>query len=310
MIINNPPATSSGGVGDTIPLGTSETAGTNLFIDTSPTTPTGGVVIYAVKRANRRMLGWKTPTGRTERFSPWLGSNNRYEYSAVVNATTYSTYGCPTFTVGQAAVQAALTNTNFLTTQKRNQQTLATAAAILSQTSPQFMAFRAPGNGGGGFHMCWRFGIVALPTDGKLFCGMTGHATTPQTATNVNPSTLLNCIGLAKDSSATTTLKFLMGGSTANSISGTLTNTGTMTGIANTFWQVEIFCKAADTGFGWRVTRTSSTGVETVDEGTSTGTAGTQMPADNMPLAPMLYMANTSAVTITMNFSQFFLETD
>ncbi len=285
----------------------------NQWSTTSPTTPSEGVLLYGVKRANRRMLGFKSPTGRTERVAPWQGSNNTVSYTPPYNllqaAATITGVGAQ-FTIVTAATAKPYATTNFLTMQRGFQQTIATAAGMLEVFSPALMCSRNPGNAGGGFHACWRFGIVALPTDAKLFCGMTSSGSA---MTNVNPNTLFNVIGLCKISTNTTSLTMVANGSSGTGqTTVTLPNTGTMTGIANTFWQVELFCKSGDTQFGFRVTRTSSTGVETIDEGLVTGTQGAAggIPADATAFAPHCWVGNTTAVTLTTQFTSYFMESD
>jgi len=220
-----------------------------LYSTTSPSTPSEGVAIFGVQRANRRMIGYKTVNGRTERIGSWMGSNNTVLCQANYNLVTVTSVGAALSIVTAANTQPFAT-TNFLTQQRRNRQTIATIAGMLEQWGP-LMASRLPGNGGGGFHISWRFGIVALNTDAKLFCGLTSAAAA---MTNVNPSTLFNLVGLGKDSDDTTTLALFSNGGSGTAQKVTLTNTGTMTGIDNTTWQVELFCSASDTVFGYRVT--------------------------------------------------------
>jgi hypothetical protein len=297
---------------DPVPVG--DNSGT-LYSTTLPSTPTEGVKLFAAKRANRRMLAWITPTGRFERVGPWLGNNNTVWYSppyntaqAISAAITTNAMGAQFAVAGVAATAKPYATTNFLTMQRGFQQTLAAATSIFEVSGP-LMCSRNPGSNEGGFHAAWRFGIVALNTDAKMFCGMMSTATA---ATNVNPNTLFNIVGLGKVSTDTTVLKMFANGSSGTAQGITLTNTGTMTGIANTWWQVEIFCKSGDTQFGFRVTRTSSAGVETVDEGVITGTQGAAggIPADTTAFAPHWWMANTTAVTLTGQFGQFFMDTD
>lgn len=278
-----------------------------LYSTSAPAAPVQGVRIYGIKRANRHMIGWITPTGRTERVAPWLGSNNRVEYAAQINTATYTSSNA-VFAVVIAATALPFSTTNYLTAQRRNQQTISTAGGMVEQFGP-LMCARLPGNGAGGFHMAWRFGIVALNTDAKLFCGLN---TAVIAMTNVNPSTLFSIVGLGKDATDTTTLAFFANGGSGTAQKIALPNTGTMTGIANTWWQVEIFCKAGDTQFGYRISRTSSAGVETNDEGVTTGTqnGAAGIPADATAFAPHLWACSTTAVATTINFSQFFLETD
>lgn len=278
-----------------------------LYTTTTPNTPLEGVALYGVKRANRRMLGYKTPTGRTERLGPWMGSNNTVLVQANYNVTTMTSIGA-VLTAVTAATAIPYATTNFLTVQRRNQQTISTLGGMIEQWGP-LMCSRAPGNGGGGFHAAFRFGIVALNIDAKLFCGFTSAAAA---MTNVNPSTLFNIIGLGKDATDTTTLALFANGASGTAQKIALPNTGTMTGIANAFFQVELFTAAGGTQFGYRVTRTSSAGAETIDEGVTTGTQGgaAGIPADATAFAPHLWGASTTAVATTLQFSQFFMDSD
>jgi hypothetical protein len=279
-----------------------------IYSTTLPTAPTEGSVLYSAKRANRRMLEWMTPTGRNERVGPWLGDNNTLLVQATWNATTLTSMGLTFSAITGTVTGQTYATTNYLTMQRRVQATSSATTTMPAFEGVTGICSRAPGNGGGGFHAAWRFGIVALPTDAKFFCGFASTAL----FANVNPNTLFNIIGLGKISTNTTTLALYANGSSGTAQAITLTNTGSMTNIANTFWQVEIFCKTGDTQFGYRVTRISSAGVEAVDEGVTTGTQGgaAGIPADATVFAPHLWCGPTTAVAHTIQFCQFFLDSD
>ncbi len=300
---------------DPLPLGSTTAA---LFATTTPAIPTEGIALYGVKRANRRMIGYITPTGRTERLGPWLGSNNRLEYSANVGQSTFTSANITFAASAPATAAAPLAATSYLALQRRTSQTLA-AAGVIYQYSASLIGGRNPGFGGGGFHVCFRFGLSQLGasnnlTNYRLFCGLRAANTAP---TSVDPTTQFSIIGFGKNS-ADTTFSMMANGATGTAqkipVTGGLVNTGSAAAatVLNAMYQVEIFCKAGDTQFGYRVTRTLANGTESVDEGVTTGTQGGAggIPGDTILFTPVLYLGVVNAETHIMNFIQFFCETD
>jgi hypothetical protein len=284
------------------------------------------------------MIGYIAPSGRTERIGPWLGSNYRHEHSVQNNLST-ATNTNMTMTTLPAFSVAELGPTNYFTMQKRANQSIATATGISYNFGPQFLCGRNVVTGTGGFHACWRFGFAQLGNtaatplaDWRFFCGLRGvvgvaAGTTELTApTSVNPTTLSQIVGMGKDSADTTFSIMVNGASgTASKLSGanglttntnsavasTLVSTTTL-GIGIAWFQFEIFCKANDTQFGWRLSRTNATGVESVDEGVTTGTQGAAagIPSDTCLFQPFIWLGNVTAQTHILAYSQFFMEID
>lgn len=287
---------------------------TEVTADTpSSGTPATGTTIFSANRANRRLPAFIDPNGRTERLQTFLGANDTIHIDVTgAGPTASATVGYNALggnmaaDVGGTFGLPALTTTNYLTMQ--NRKTIAVAATvnlIIESKASHFWCSRR--SVGGGFHFTQRFGLeTVIPGTGRLFAGLAG-----QTAalTNVDPlGGFAQSIGLFKNS-ADTTLRLMLSAAAGTNQAVVLTNTGAVGwNTAGTMFQVEIFCKTGDTGFGWRVTRwTPSTGATVSDQGyVSAG----NMPAIDTLFCPHLFAVNVAATATTLAFVSMYCETD
>lgn len=288
---------------DPFPLGDSTAT---LYSTTSPTTPTEGVVVYCAERANRRMIGWKTPTGRTERVGPWLGSNFRAEWApstvtTAVAVASMTQYGIAMQALVGTPTVGTIATTNYMTMQRRTVMTgsATTTAGVLELKSSTSMCSR--NTTGGGFHACFRFGLVTYYSDCRIFVGFT--SATSAMAAGTDPTALLNIIGIGKNG-ADSALTIMSNDGSGAATKTTLTNTGG-TLANNNCYQVEFFCKPGDTSIGYRVER-MDTGA--VDE----GQISSDLPAEATLFVPHMWMANNTAhnPAVGMAIMSFFVETD
>jgi hypothetical protein len=166
--------------------------------------------------------------------------------------------------------------------------------ALGSATSPAY----------GGFYMTIRFGYYSHAANKRSFTGITSSVAAP---TNVEPSTLTNCIGVGQGA-ANTNLFIYYGGSAAQ----TPINLGSSfpANTSDTDWyELALFSPpTSNNTVYYQVTRLNTGDVAT---GTLTGTAGTVLPANTTFLSFRHWITNNTGATATgMAFGGWWAETD
>lgn len=300
MIINNVPVSGGGGTTDPLALPTDYTT-------TAPATPSTGVTLFSRLSAGRRMPAFVTPTGRTERIGPWLGNNTRYEYYPVINSTSLNALGFTAIApVGTSTLQN-LSNTNFMTSQRRLQLHSAATAGAMIEMKPAMplVMRRSPGVG---FHVVMRFGISALVTNSRWFFGISSGAaaTAPAAWSNVDPSTQLNIAGILKDGADT---NFQVASNDSTGAATKHTNLTTIGAPAlNYTYQIELFATVTNTSsIGWRVTRWTDTGAEAMEQGTFT----TDLPDIAGFYSPRIWGSNNATAAANgIHFMYWYIEQD
>jgi hypothetical protein len=287
--------TPSGGGGSTDPLWLP-----TEYVTTNPANPASGVVLFALKRGNRRIPGWEGTDGRVQRVQAAIGGNNVYWDRATWGAATTSAIGVGW--TGTLTLVAGPTS-GYLNSLPRGTMTIATAAGMLDRrTAVNFLNREAIW---GGYHVHMRFGTPALPTDAKVFFGLSGTAA-GTAFTNVNPSTFLNIFGVGKDQTDTALSVFSNDG-TGAATKTALPNTGSLTNIANATFQVDIYTVPGGVDIGIRVQRyNNADGATTVDE----LVIATDLPVAATYKGVRYWMANTTAVTLTFAYIHTYIETD
>jgi hypothetical protein len=276
-------------------------------------TPTTGVRLFAATRANRRLPGYISPTGRSERLQPFLGSNEIMLVDVPAGGTLYNTLGTAMAADVGTATTPNITTTNLLTMQPRRVLAVAATVNLMmeAKASAPWCSRRLVG---GGFHFTTRFGLeTVLPATGRLFVGLTDSTTALTSADQLG--TVTNSIGINKQSAGTTLTLLLANTPASQNQSIVLTNTGAVGwNVAGTMFQLEIFCKPNDTGFGYRVTRwvpgstpNTSAPVVAIDDGfVSTG----QLPAIDTLFVPHIWAQNVAATATSFAFIQMYKESD
>jgi hypothetical protein len=156
----------------------------------------------------------------------------------------------------------------------------------------------------GGFYMTSRFGHLTVVANKRSFVGMTSSIANP---TNVEPSTLTNCIGVGQGA-ANTNLFIYYGGSAAQ----TPIDLGTSfpTNTSDTDWyELTLFAPpTSNNTVYYQVVRLNTGDVAT---GTLTGTAGTVLPANTTFLNFRHWITNnTTAAATQLQFGGWWIETD
>jgi hypothetical protein len=160
------------------------------------------------------------------------------------------------------------------------------------------------GAGLGGFHIVIRFGFSVVTSDMRAFVGPRALTGAP---TNVEPSTLVNCIGVGRGA-ANTTLHLYYGGSSAQTPIDLGANFPANT--ANTdMYDLALFAPPSTTGvINWHVTRLNTGDTAT---GQVSG-AATAVPSATTLLSPInAYVTNNAtAAAVGLDIASYYVETD
>lgn len=271
-----------------------------LIPASAPTAPTDGIKVFARDLASRVLPAFVGPSGLDSALQPFLGRNKiGYWHTpgnaavapagmGLANATTIGTTG----TRNVAA-------TNLLTSLRRAYNVSAGTAGASGGWRLGVAQFFRSSNPWGGFFLATRIGEDNVITDSRCFVGL--HTSTSAIG-NVNPSTLLNIIGVGFDS--TESVWSVM----HNDGSGTATKVSLGAGYpANTSdeaYDVIIFAPPGQTKVWVQMIRLS-TGTSVTTEITS------DVPALDTLLAIHVWCNNgPTASAKGINLSTLYIETD
>ena len=156
----------------------------------------------------------------------------------------------------------------------------------------------------GGFYYVHKFGIADTVANPRTFVGLTSAFSAPS---NVEPSTLTNCIGVGQGAS-NTNLFVYYGGSAAQ----TPIDLGASfpTNTSSTDWyELTLFAPPTSNNTVYYQVIRLNTGDKA--SGTLTGTAGTVLPANTTLLSLRAWRTNNAtASTTTLSVGNIYMETD
>lgn len=271
--------------------------------------PSGNLLIYTKAIAGRQMLKIKGASGLDTPLQPILAQNKVCLWNASFGTTTVpGLWGFPApTTVGTATARSPAT-TNILTRLKR------IAYVSSSGTTGQLASWRLPvaaftlggdASNFGGFNTIIRFGIsdASLVGVARMFVGMSSST---GAATNVDPGTLTNVIGVGHTTS-NTNLYIYYGGSAAQ----TRIDLGADFPVAiTTAYELALFAPPnSNNTVYYRVT---NLGTAAEASGTLTAaTPGTQLPANTTLLGLQIWRTNNSSTgAVALDISSIYVETD
>lgn len=287
-----------------------------LVANASPVTPpAGSTKLFGKTFGNARVMPAVVgPSGMDYALMPsmwrqkigiWTPPGNGVVNPGVFGTTAWTV-------VGTTTIRNVVT-TNLLTRMRRLAfVSAATAGSLASLRTAAAQYSTGDGAGLGGFFASFRFAIsdAVAVTGARQFVGMTSNTAAP---TNVEPSTLTNCIGIAQLSTDAAQLYLVYGGSAAQTAVPLGTNFPPMTGTGITngvAYDLTIWCPPNSNGVvSWTLERIGtafSTG------GTITpGTPGTQTPANTTLMNPVIWRSNNAqALGVGFDLINFYIETD
>ena len=281
----------------------------NLSLATPSASPADTVTAFCQNIAGRMMLAMIGPSGLAAGLQPFLARNAIGYWRPPGNAVTVPGvlgYLAPTI-VGTATARNVAT-TNFFTRLRRlGYVTLATVGLIAESRVAAAQVTLGNGAGLGGFTKIVRFGCSdpATVAGARQFVGMSNSIAA---ATNVEPSTLVNSIGVGHGA-ADTTLKLYYGGSAAQPPIDLGVNFPANT-LSVDAYELALFSSPFLGSVGYMVTRLNTgqvaTGVLTA------ATAGLQLPLNTTLLShhKAWRTNNATALAVGLDIISDYIETD
>lgn len=174
----------------------------------------GHATLYAKTVAGRMMVKMVGPSGLDTALQPFMARNKVGIWVPPGSATTLpGVFGYTTPTAVGTATVRNVTTTNLFTRMRRLGYVSATTAGSLASIRVAVAQITTGTGSLGGFHKVIRFGVsdAAKVAGARMFMGISSSVAAP---TNVEPSTLLNSVGIGHGA-ADTNMKLYYGGSTA-----------------------------------------------------------------------------------------------
>ena len=286
---------------------------TSMLLDAQSTdvsTPaSGNLAVYSVASSGRLMLKHVDPTGMHSALQPFLARNKVGYWDPPGNATTVpGVFGYTAPTVLGTATARTIAVTSLFTRMRRlGYVSSATAGNFAGQYLTVAQVTVGDGSGNGGFHKVCRFGCSdALAVSGaRQFVGLSSTTSAP---TNVEPSTLTNCIGVGHGASDTN-LKIFYGGTAAQTPIDLGSNFPANT-LSTDVYDVSFFAPTnVNNVVYYEVTRLNTGNAAS---GTLTGTAGTALPSSTTLLAYQRAWRcnNATGKAVGLDIMSDYIETD
>ena len=268
--------------------------------------PGAGVVRSGVRTlAAREFLSSRGSLWPEEVMQGHIGRMQRIEWRGQNNTTVIS-QGAAAPTVATAQTRAVAATSKATRTIRSGAVSTAVAGTIASflPASSTAIATISDGSGNGGFLAIFRFVVsdAATVSGARMFVGMWSST---GSATNVESSSLTNCIGVAAISTSSN-LFICFGGSTAQTAIDLGASFPANTLSADVY-ELVIHAPPTSTNVSWQVTRLNTGDIAS---GTITNTTpGTTLPASTTFLAPRLYRTNNAtALTVGLDLASMVLE--
>ena len=289
---------------------------TNNFLfghtNTATIPPADHTTIWGKGLAKRGLISCMGASGMDYPLQPSIWRQKIGLWTPPGNSTTVPGvvgFAAPT-AVGTATARNVAT-TNVSTRMRRlGYVSAATAAALAGQyiTVAQFTVGSGGGTDGSGFFYSCRFIVsdAAAVAGARMFVGLSSTVAAP---TNVEPTTLLNSIGIAQLSTDNTQLYIVYGGSAAQAAIPLGTTFTPLQGTVNAF-DLTLFAPPSLNGvINYRVDKIN-TG-EFVEGTITPGTVGVQTPLSTTLLAHRAWRTNNATLlAVGLDICNIYLETD
>lgn len=279
----------------------------------SPTVPAADfVTLFNRKIAGRSMLAQIGPSGLDTAMQPLLARNKVGFWCPPGNATTLpGVFGFTAYTAVGTVTARNVATTNIFTRMRRLGYVTAATAGALASTRVAVAQITTGvtlvGVVAGGFFKVIRFGIsdsAGVVAVARMFVGISSSIVA---ATNVEPSTLVNSIGVgcgAADSNL-----FLYYGGSAAQPPINLGAAFPLLAASTDVYELALFCAPGSASVGYQVTR-----INTGDSvsGILTGAAGTVLPSSSTLLtySNNWRTNNTAAAAVGLDIFSDYIETD
>ena len=274
-----------------------------LISDPTPP-PDGYCNLYAKKIGGRTMLMQMGPTGLDTSFQPNMGGNKFGLWMPPGGATTVpGLFGMAALTGTGTATSRALAVTNLLTRMTRLGYVSAATAGSLSGGREAVAKFTLGAGGGlGGFFYRTRFGVsdAANVSGARMFVGLAAATGAP---TNVEPTTLVNAVGVCQLSTSTNLQMYCAGASAGTNIVDLGANFPANTLSADAY-EIALFSPSNGGQIFYRITRLNT---PYVAEGSFTS----GLPSSSTLLCHQIWRCNNAtALAVGIDICGIYMETD
>jgi hypothetical protein len=278
------------------------------FTTTSPAVPTAGVTEFSRRRAGRAMpsnIGAPLNVADSAleyTFQPSMFQKAVGMLTPTGNGTGLAAQGLNASVTGTTTARNVAT-TNLMTAIRRlGYVSAATAAASAGVRHGALQFYLGNATGRGGFFYVSRFGVshAAAVADARGFVGLLNSAAV---IGNVNPSTLLNMIGVAWDN-AQTTLRIMSNDATGVATSVDLGANFPSNTLSADMYELRLFATPNSSRVYWSVERL---GTSFIAEGVITA----DLPAANTLLSPQVWINNgATALAVGIDIGVQYIETE
>lgn len=275
----------------------------------SPAVPGSGVSLFGRQIAGRSLPAFIGPSGLDSALQPLIARNKIAFWNPPGNATTApGVLGMAALSATGTATARNVATTNLFTRMKRLGYVSAGTAGSLAGGRLNVAQFTTGGGGSpavGGFTFIARFGCsdAATVSGARQFCGVLSATGAP---TNVEPSTLTQCIGVG-NGAADSNLKLYFGGSAAQTPIDLGANFPANT-LSVDAYELAIFAPPGGGAPSYLVTRLNTGNAAS---GTLTGSAGTAWPSSTTLLALSLWRSNNAtALAVGIDICSIYVEQD
>ena len=276
----------------------------DLPVIASPAAPPDGMLsIYAKKVGGRTMLMQMGPSGLDTSFQPNLGGNKVAMWMPPGNSTTVpGVFGMAALTAVGTATARNVATTNMLTRMTRlGYVSAATAGSMASVREAAAKYTLGAGAGLGGFFYRVRFGVsdAATVAGARMFVGLSASTAA---ATNVEPNTLTNAIGVCQLSTSNN-LHFYCAGSTAT-IAIDLGASFPAHTLSTDVYELAMFAPSTGGEVNYTVTRMNTRDV-------ASGKITTGLPLGTQLLCHQIWRTNNAtALAVGLDLCGIYMETD
>ena len=270
--------------------------------------PADTVRVFRREIANRQFPAFVGPAGLDSALQPLLARNKVGYWCPPGNANTVPGvlgFTAPTIT-GFTATARNVATTNLFTRMRRLGYVTAATAAAVGQWRQGVAQYTVgdSATGLGGFFYVVRFGIsdAAAVAGARMFMGMRINST----PTNVEPSTLNQCIGIGHGA-ADTTMHLYYGGSAAQTPINLGANFPADTRSVDAY-ELALFSPPNSGDVHWEVTRLNTGHVAV---GTIVNSGATVLPTNTTLITPWGYRTNNAtALAVGLDVMSAYIETD
>lgn len=264
--------------------------------------PTLGLRSYSKKIALRNMLAVIGKSGQDYTLQPHIGRNKIMFWQANGNSTASTIIGNAISANGTATTRNVATTNLFTSMRRLGYVSAGTAGSSSGLRTVSLQFWRGNANDRGGFHLICRFGIsdASAVADARTFVGFVAQTTA---IGNINPSTLLNMIGVGNDNTDTN-LQLM-----SNDGAGTASKVDLGASFpANTrstdMYELALFCPPNASYINYQVTNLTTGAI-------AEGTITTNIPASTQLLAFQAWRGNgATALAVGIDLVNVYLEND